>query len=465
MYNCSPPCFKLGMDWIKNELKTTDFNDIRLNERLSKMVQAATREQESSIPKNFIGMAETRGAYRFLANPKVTSAKILSSHQESTKERLNTYKTVLALEDTSFFSFGGARKKCELGPHTKGDENGLNAHTCLAVTPEGLNLGVLNLNAYVKDRVPGQKGDHKTRPIEEKESYRWYQGMELCAQVAEQAPLTQLVYVSDREGDIYEVFHRGAEIGAHWLIRSAYNRKTAEGKYLFDAAHQAEELGETFWQMKARPGRKARQVRQSIRSCVVHLKAPKRFGASCKPVKVSVVYACEIDPPEGEEPVEWLLLTNLPVGTMESALEKVNWYRCRWQIEVFFKILKSCFGGEKLQLQSRKGLENALSVLMIIAWRIHYLSALARTDATAAQSCVKSLAKQEWEAIWMLHKRCDVPETPPTTEEIIRMLGRLGGHLGRKHDGFPGAEPLRIGLKKVYQFIENSDLITTLRKH
>src|SRR5690606_13745731 len=120
----------------------------------------------------------TRGAYRFFSNPKVTSAKILSSHQQAAKERIKSYETVLALEDTSFFSFGGSRKKCELGPHAKGDENGLNVHTCLAVTPSGLNLGVLNLNAYVKERIQGQKGDHKKRPIEEKESYRWYQGME-----------------------------------------------------------------------------------------------------------------------------------------------------------------------------------------------------------------------------------------------------------------------------------------------
>lgn len=206
------------------------------------------------------------------------------------------------------------------------------------------------------------------------------------------------------------------------------------------------------------------KVRQSIRSCTVHLRPPKRLeAAGYAPVKVNVVLASEIDPPAGEEPVQWLLLTDLPVDSMQSALEKVNWYRCRWQIEVFFKIIKSCFGGEKLQLQSRKGLENALSVLMIIAWRIHYLSALARTNATAAQSCVKWLAREEWEAIWILHKRCELPGTPPSTEEIIRMLGRIGGHLGRKNDGFPGAQPLLIGLRKMYQFIENTDLITNFK--
>lgn len=463
MYKRSSVCFKLGMDWIENELKTINFNDTRLNDRLSKIVGASAREQESSIPKNCIGTAETCGAYRFLVNPKVTSAKILSRHCEATIERMKECRTVLALEDTSFFSFGGSSKKCELGPHTTGKENGLNLHTCLAVTPDGINLGVLNLNSYVKDRVQGQKTDRKSRPIEEKESYRWYEGVELCARVAEQAPSTRVVYVTDREGDIYEVFNHAAELGVNWLIRSAYDRNTEEGGYLFEVAHHAEEIGETVWTMKARPGRKARQVRQLIQSCVVHLKAPKRLGPAYAPVKVSIVFACEINPPEGEEPVQWLLLTNLPVDTLESALEKVSWYRCRWQIEVFFKILKSCFGAEKLQLQSRKGLENALSVLMIIAWRIHYLSALARTNPTAAQSCIKCLAKQEWEAIWIMLKRCAAPKIPPSTEEIIRMLGRLGGHLGRKHDGFPGAEPLRIGLKKVYQFIDNADLITNIK--
>lgn len=451
------------MEWIREEIDTESFRDARLNLRALRIINGVMTHTRSGIPSNCSDMAATQGAYRFFNNAKVSPDAILEGHMSSTLDRVKSHEVVLAVEDTSFLSFGGERKKAQLGPHTTGNENGLNLHPCLAITPEGQNLGLLNCQLYAKDRDQGAKIDHKKRPIEEKESYRWFSGIEHCARLSEQAPETELVYVADRESDIYEVFHRGEELNMSWLVRAAYDRNTEEGSKLFEAARRAPDIGEVTWSMQARRGRSAREVRQHVKVATVELKPPRRFSQKYPSVAVRLVYAYEIDPPEDEAPVSWLLLTSLNVQTLEQAVEKIQWYRCRWQIEVFFKILKSGCGVEKLQLQSRRGLENATSLLMLVAWRIHHLSSAARHPTMSEMSCEYWLSTSEWKNIYLLHKRAKPPSKPPSIKDAVRMLGAIGGHLGRKHDGLPGHQTVGRGLNKLYQFIDNSELINELK--
>jgi len=249
-----------------------------------------------------------------------------------------------------------------------------------------------------------------------------------------------------------------------WLVRAAYDRNTDEGAKLFAQAASAPKLGEVKWNLPGRPGRRAREVIQEVRAGKVKLKAPKRLGRAAGSVEVHMVYAHEIDPPKGETPVTWLLLTNLPVTNLAEALEKIEWYRCRWQVEVYFKTLKSGCGVEKLQLQSRHGLENAIAALMLVAWRIQYLSTIARDRAIASQSCEKWLEQVEWQCLYMLHKRSQIPEKAPSIGEAVRMLGALGGHLGRKGDGHPGAQAIGRGLLKLYLCIESFAIFQQLHQ-
>ena len=157
-----------------------------------------------------------------------------------------------------------------------------------------------------------------------------------------------------------------------------------------------------------------------------------------------------------------MLLTNLPVDGLEQAIEKVDWYRCRWQVEIFYKTLKSICGVEKLQLQSRGGLENAIGMLMLAAWRIQYLSTVAHDKSNTDSNCELYLEREEWRAIHILHHRSKPPSSPPSVSEVIRMLGALGGHLGRKGDGPPGPRMIAEGLDKLYQFLDNQALLANL---
>jgi hypothetical protein len=168
-------------------------------------------------------------------------------------------------------------------------------------------------------------------------------------------------------------------------------------------------------------------------------------------VEITAILASEPHPPAGEAPVEWLLLTNLPADTPEQALEKLQWYLCRWQIEVYFRILKSGCRIEKLQLETLQRLEPVLAFYMIVAWRVLFLTMLGR--ACPQMPCDLVFDTAEWQAVYIVTERKPPPDTPPTLNQMVRMVAGLGGFLGRKSDGFPGPQTLWIGLQRAADFV------------
>jgi len=166
---------------------------------------------------------------------------------------------------------------------------------------------------------------------------------------------------------------------------------------------------------------------------------------------VTAILAREEKPTKGMEPIEWLLLTNLLVSTAEEAQEKVQWYVCRWQIEVYFRILKSGCKVEQMQLQERDRLEVALALYMIVAWRVLYLIMMGRT--VPELSCETAFAPEEWRALYIVLERKKPPRRAPSLGEILVMVARLGGYLARKGDGPPGPKAIWIGLQRVRDFV------------
>ena len=300
-----------------------------------------------------------------------------------------------------------------------------------------------------------------TRPFEnaDKESIRWVEGYERVCEIQQQLQTegasTQLVYMADREGDLYDIFakreralQRG-EIAADWLIRSKHDRNTEEGGKIRSLLEKAPCLGEiTFNLPKGRGNRKARSVTQTLRTISIPL-SPSKDGLPV--VTVTAILAQEELPPKGEKPIQWILLTNLTVQTLEEASEKLDWYLCRWQIEVFFKILKSGCKVEELQLEHVDRIENALAFYQIIAWRVLYLTMLGRECPELP--CDLVFEKQEWQAVYIVTKKENPPETPPSIDEIVRMVASYGGFLNRKGDGFPGPQTIWIGLQRCRDFV------------
>lgn len=441
------------MNDLAMELETIDLGDQRLNRRARRVLAKLGAKPQVSIPAACGGWAETRAAYRLFDHPNVTAQQILEPHYQCSEQRIRQHRRVLCLQDTTEADYTGKNDIEGLGPLNYETRRGLYVHPTLAVTPERVPLGVLD--AWIWTREPGSLGQAKgRRPLEEKESIRWLEGYQRVCELQARTPETQLIYVGDREADIYELFaerHQAQAPYAEWLIRAEHDRLLADRRKLWAATAQAPILARVEFDLPATAKRTARHIEQTLRVAEVTLKAPYRPGQRLPNVKVTAVLAQEEHPPPGEEPVSWLLLTSLSVDSAEQAIEILQWYLCRWSIEIFFKILKSGCTIERLQLEKVERLEPALAFYLIIAWRVLYLTMLGR--ACPELPCNVVFADDEWQAVYIVAKRQPPPEAPPTLDEMVRLVAGFGGFLNRKCDGFPGPQTLWIGLQRIRDFV------------
>lgn len=450
--------------WVVEELQTLNFGDQRLNTRLGSLLTTLSDQPQKSIPKACKGWAETLAAYRFFSNKAVTMQKILSPHMEATIKRIKDEKIVLMPQDTTELNFSHREEVQGMGELSRDFEQGFHLHPTIALTPSGTCLGIINSEAWIRETL-GEKAKRNKKPIEEKESMRWLNSYRICNEVAKQAQDTLIVNIADREGDIYDLFMEKDNLSkAHWLVRSSQNRRllSTANETLTEKLHQKARklpiVGQIKFNLSARGKRKERIVDQEVRSGRLRLKPPSPLGG--KPiVEVNVVFCREKNTtPQGEKPIEWLLLTSVPIETSERALEIVSWYLCRWQIEIFFKLLKTGCKIESLQLETYERILNCLALYMIIAWRAFHLTMLGREHPDA--NCELVFEKQEWRVIYAAVTRKAPPKKSPTLYQMIRMIGNLGGFLGRKSDGEPGAQAIWIGLQRMKDFI----LINSLAK-
>jgi hypothetical protein len=441
--------------WAGAEMEVVDLGDKRLNRRVIRLLARLGEKPTLSIPAACRGWAETQAAYRFFDNEKVSAERVLAPHIEATRERMRGEAVILCITDTTELDYSGKKDIRGLGPLTYEAQRGMYLHASLAVTTERLSLGVLDALFWARDPAGyGKSSEQADRPIEEKESIRWLESYRTMCEHAAKLPQTQLVYVTDREGDIYDIFAESEsreEPKADWLIRSQTDRNLADGGKLWQRVAAAEPLGEVEFDLPASKDRKARHVVQTLRVARVRLKAPYRTGTKLPDVEITAVYAREDDPPRAAERIEWILLTSLPVESFEEAREILQWYLCRWQIEVFFRILKSGCEVEELQLEITDRLEPAIALFLIVAWRVMFLTMLGRTAPDLP--CDAVFATEEWQAVYIVAKHSKPPKKPPSLNSMIHLVATFGGFLDRKGDGEPGPKTLWIGLQRARDFV------------
>lgn len=441
------------MSWAHEEMAGVQLGDGRLNRRAPKLLETLGSKPTLSIPAACRGWDETLAAYRFFDQERVSAETILSPHAECTLQRARQHPVVLAIQDTSELDFTGKSDIEGLGPLTYETQRGLHVHPTLMVTPERVPLGVFDAWIWARDpETFGQDTSHL--PIEDKESVRWLEGYQRVNEITDELAHTQLVYVADREGDIYELFVEADQTEgsrAELLIRANHDRCLENGKHLRQSVEQAPILGEVTFTLPKTPKRPAREVTQTLRATRVTIKAPDGKAKRQRAVTVTAVLAKEPKPPKGQKPVHWLLLTTLPVETFEQAVEKMHWYLCRWQIELLFKILKSGCKVEELQLEHIQRLEPAIAFYLIIAWRVLLLTMTGRNCPD--MPCEVVFETKEWKAIYLVSQKAPPPDEPPPLDTIVRMLAGFGGFLNRKGDGFPGIQSLWVGLQRTRDFV------------
>jgi len=416
-----------------------ELGDARRVKRLIRLIEDLSAHPTKSIPVASGGFAETKAAYRLLDNPALEWRELLEVHTHRTVERMQGHPVVLCIQDTTELDFTSQPGIAGLGRLSYEAQHGLYVHPTLVVTPQGLALGVVD--AWMWARPPKDE-------VTVKESVRWVEGHEIVADLAEQVPGTQLVYVADREGDLRALMDAAARRGhpADWLVRAMHHRNTAAGEKLWRRVEGTPPLGEVAFTLPAAADRPARGVCQTLYRDTVTL--PTRKGAPT--VTVTAILAREEQPPTGEKPIVWRLLTNRSANTLEAVVELIEWYRKRWLVEVFFRILKSGCRVEALQLGTLERLERALVIYLIIAWRILHLVTWGRECPNL--SCEVVFDPEEWQAAWIVAHRAKPPDTPPPLGHMILLIAGFGGFLGRKRDGHPGPKAIWEGMQKVYAF-------------
>lgn len=433
----------MATNWTSEEFETIDLGDKRLNKRMKMLAETLGDKPGASIPAACEDWAETAGAYRLLAHENVGWRDVLQAHGQATVQRMSAEKVVLCLQDTTELDYQG-RAMRGLGPLSYEAQRGLYVHPTYAVSVQREPLGILNAWNWAREFKDenGQRGGMC-------ESVRWVESYERIAQHARDLPQTRLVCVGDRESDMLDLMVKARDLGhpADYLVRCQHNRVLPgrAGK-LWSAVAQGELLGQVSFEMPRGRGRRARKVTQEIRAKRISLSDGQ--GGT---LEVTCVFAREMAAPAGSRPVMWRLLTNRTVDTLEQATELIDWYRARWEIEMFFLILKEGCKVEQLQLEDVQRLEVALALYMVIAWRINRLMRLGRTLPEMPADVVFDV--DEWHAAFILNKK-PIPKQVPTLNTVIRLIAQRGGFLGRKHDGEPGACTLWRGLREVAIFVD-----------
>ena len=461
-----------GLDaasWAANEFGGAPLGDARLSARLVESAHHMAQCPMRAITGAANGArAVVKGHYRLIDQPAdsaVTVEHILAPHRARTLQRMHSESTVLCVLDGTSLNFtrrGQTQGLGVIGSNQTGAlARGLHLHTTLAVSTEGLPLGVLRAGFDAPSPPDPEATGPKTR--EEKKSWRWVEGLRDCAQAAQHLPDTRVVCTMDREADFLDLFveHRTHAPNVELLVRAKVNRvlgkdATPDGdtavRRLFDEVRNAPargtctvEVSRQSARVKAskqpcKPKRAARLAETTLRYAPVALPCP---GA--EPVALWMVHAREERPPPDTEALEWFLLTTVPVASVDDAKRILQHYALRWRIEDYFRILKSGCKVEELQHHSAERLERAIAIKMVIAWRIQLMVRLGREVPKLPAEVLFSDTELRVLATFARSRSLAPPQH---LGDAVGLLARLGGWLGRTRDP-PGAQLLWHGYTKL----------------
>ena len=454
--------------WALEEVATADFGDARLDDRFAVLLSTLGSRPNLSIPAACNGRKEMKGAYRFFDNDKVTFEEVLQPHIERSRERVAQQPVALLVQDTTEIELTRPEQQVVGAGDLDGSRLGFLLHEMQAFTPEGIPLGtvhaeILNRTEGVSHASAAEKSaKRKQLPIEEKESLRWLTGLRQARALAQQMPTTQCVCISDSEADIYELFAepRG-ERPVDWLIRACQDRalEGAASQHLRAEVQATPVLYEVDLLIRGRQAktqaedrvrrqnRETRQAKVEVRATTLTLRAPWRADRELPPVTVNVVLVREANPPPGEPPVDWLLVTTLPIDTPEAVRRIVTYYCVRWNIEVFFRTLKSGCRIERRRFEDVERVLPCLALCLIITWRTLFVCRMGRECPDL--DCEAIFEPSEWKAVWVAVHRKKLPRKTPRLSEIVHLIASLGGYVERPKSE-PGTQTLWIGMQRMY---------------
>lgn len=458
-----------------DEFVGANFNDLRLSKRLIQIANRLGDNCSRSIPSATESRAEMEATYRFMDNAKVIPEEILEPHRQATLKRVSQCASVLMVHDTTEFNLTRPTQQVlGAGPLSHNSRRGSYLHPLMAFNDEGLAMGLVWQKHWARKSIRtgvshNQKcKDNRKKPIAEKESYRWVQAIRAGRAAAQECPDTQCTIISDSESDIYEVLAepRTLEHGRslELIVRAAGDRKieaengiddllahARSGPCLFNLTIEVSKRTPKVQEEKKTSRKCAREARTTevqVRACSTMIRCPSK-GPRRPSLPYHVVLVEEQAPPPGEAAIQWMLITSLPIDTLEDVQQIIRFYCHRWQIEIYFKILKSGCRVQERYFETIDRWENSLAIYGVIAWKILYLCRLGQKCPNLP--CNLVFSDSEWQAVYTIVKKSPLPAEPPTINEMVRMVATLGGFVNRK-SSTPGVQTLWLGLQRVNDF-------------
>lgn len=465
-------------DWVADAFDDSDFGDQRRRKRILQTVETLSQDSGASVSTVGDDWAETLAIYRLWSNAAVSPAELVRSIGAATAARSRGESPLVVAQDTTAIIPTAPQRCQDRGAVGTGDELGFLQHTSLVLNDAGTPLGIGHQDMWSRPaQVQGSRHQRAQTPIEGKESRVWLDSArQTWRHLPDDVPV---ITVADRAADIFALYVLHAEHGRDYVLPLAQNRRTEEGK-LWDVLAQAPVQGTQTVPVPRADNRAERVATVTLRSATVQLLPTERrpvthaaitnwfqihadvtplIARPSGPVSVNVIAIREEDPPDGATPLHWRLATSLPVDSLAAAQRCLQLYRLRWQVERFHYVLKHGCRIESRQLERVERLMRASILYSLIAWRQLWLTHHIR-DAPHA-SCETVVPSALWQVgVAMIEKRAPQPdEPPPDLVTFGRLVGRLGGHLGRKHDGPPGVTTIWRGLRRLFDLAEFWELL------
>ncbi|WP_337174671.1 IS4 family transposase [Paludisphaera sp.] len=449
--------------WAREQFGTADLGDQRRTKRLTRVAARMAADPSASIPGQMEGWAEAKAAYRLLDADGVTFEAVAAPHWRRT--RACGPGLFLVLGDTTELDFGIHRRVPDLAPTGNGGGYGFHLHAALVVGAE--DERVIGLaGERVHYRKPAPAGENTSQRLKrDRESDVWG---EVIDQVSPPAAVTRWVHVLDRGADNFDVYCHCRRQRSEWVVRaSMLHRKVADPggdvTTVRDLGASSQEAGGFTLRLRARPKQPARRARLMVRFTAMTMPVPwnkSRYTrqVAATPVPMWLVVAAEVDCPRGVKPIEWVLYTSLPVPSLEEAMRVISFYEKRWLVEEYFKALKSGCRVAERQLKTKGRLEALVGLLSVVAVRLLQLKAHARTDPDRPAA---EVVPPRYVNL-LRFARGFSPATTLTVGRFFRELAKLGGFLGRKHDGEPGWITIWCGWDKLQLMMRGAEAAADL---
>src|SRR6266704_1584685 len=447
--------------WAERTFGSVQLHDLRRTRRAVQAESLLAENPLGSLPAQMHTWKETKALYRLLDEPDVTFAALMQPHFHQTRQQALSSPVVLLVQDTTDIDLSHRHKISGVGQIGNERGRGFFVQTVLAVRPQTREvLGCLAQEPFV--RIPAPDGEQRSqrRKRDKRETDVW---MRQVQAIGTPESASMWVHVGDRGADMFPFFQACRSTQTQFLVRAAQNRRVQESEeeitYSLTQARAFPSQASRVLELPARHGHQKRSAQLQLAFGQMTLLPPRHEPRAGKePLTVWVIRVWEEEAPEGEEPLEWVLLTSVPTTTLEQAWERVGWYEHRWVVEDSPQCLKTGCRLEERQLQTVDGLVRLLGLLSPLAVRLLQLCGYARSEPERpAHEVIEPLM------LAVLAERSGQAPATMTVGTFWTEVARLGGYLARSHDGPPGWRTIWKGWLSLQTLLEGVHLAFHLR--